>query len=121
MTTPTKEQIEAAAAVMNDHGINICLPWEGDLDDLERERFEALKDAISAAMDLNGWKEATIAWRVCASLHRQYCKGRDPFFKTRQADFTKHENDAREHFNQQERECDPGVAPCDDAEFGTKP
>ena len=45
--------------------------------------------------ELNGWKEATIAWRVCASLHREYCKGKDPFFKTRQADFVKHENEAR--------------------------
>lgn len=42
-----------------------------------------------------GWKEATIAWAVCASLHREYCKGKDPFFKTRQADFIKHENEAR--------------------------
>lgn len=42
-----------------------------------------------------GWKEAAIAWTVCASLHRHYCKGRDPFFKTRQKDFVRHENNAR--------------------------
>jgi hypothetical protein len=42
-----------------------------------------------------GWEEATIAWAVCASLHREYCKGKDPFYKTRQADFLKHETDAR--------------------------
>jgi hypothetical protein len=45
--------------------------------------------------ELEGWKEAAIAWSVCASIHREYCKGRDPLFKTRQSDFTKHENDAR--------------------------
>ena len=42
-----------------------------------------------------GWLEATIAWAVCASLHREFAKGRDPLYKTRQKDFTKHEEDAR--------------------------
>lgn len=42
-----------------------------------------------------GWKEATIAWAVCASMHEEYCKGRDPFFTTRQSDFKRHEEDAR--------------------------
>jgi hypothetical protein len=40
-------------------------------------------------------KEAVIAWTVCASIHREYAKGKDPFFTTRQADFVKHETDAR--------------------------
>lgn len=48
--------------------------------------------------EAEGWKEATIAWSVCASIHREYCKGRDPFYTTRQADFTKHEHDARERY-----------------------
>ena len=43
----------------------------------------------------NGWKEAAIAWEVCASIHREYGKGKDPFFNTRQGDFVKHANDAR--------------------------
>lgn len=43
-----------------------------------------------------GWKEAAIAWAVCASIHREYAKGRDPFFKTRAADFEKHLAAARE-------------------------
>jgi len=43
---------------------------------------------------LEGWKEAAIAWRVCASIHREYAKGKDPLFKTRQADFVRHGNDA---------------------------
>ena len=42
-----------------------------------------------------GWKEAAIAWEVCASIHREYGKGKDPFFNTRQGDFVKHANDAR--------------------------
>jgi hypothetical protein len=42
-----------------------------------------------------GWEEAAVAWSVCASIHREYCKGQDPFYKTRQSDFTRHENAAR--------------------------
>lgn len=42
------------------------------------------------------WEEATIAWSVCASIHREYAKGKDPVFKTRQADFIRHEKEARE-------------------------
>jgi len=42
-----------------------------------------------------GWKEATIAWTVCGSIHEKYAKGKDPFFKTRSRDFEKHEHDAR--------------------------
>jgi hypothetical protein len=47
------------------------------------------------AKDKEGWKEAAIAWTVCASIHREYAKGKDPFFKTRQADFIKHYENAR--------------------------
>ena len=43
----------------------------------------------------DGWKEAAIAWEVWASIHREYGKGKDPFFNTRQGDFVKHANDAR--------------------------
>ena len=43
----------------------------------------------------NGWLEAAIAWEVCASLHRQYCKGKDALFTTRQSDFVKHAENAR--------------------------
>lgn len=48
---------------------------------------------------LEGWKEAAIAWAVCASIHREYANGKDPFYTTRQSDFVKHENDARTRFN----------------------
>ncbi len=47
----------------------------------------------------NGWMEAAIAWEVCASLHRQYCKGKDALFTTRQSDFVKHAENAREHIS----------------------
>lgn len=43
----------------------------------------------------NGWLEAAIAWEVCASLHRRYCKGKDALFTTRQSDFVKHAENAR--------------------------
>ena len=36
-----------------------------------------------------GYKEAAIAWSVCASIHREYAKGRDPFYKTRQSYYVK--------------------------------
>ena len=39
--------------------------------------------------------EAAIAWEVCASIHREYAKGKDGLFTTRQADFIKHADDAR--------------------------
>jgi hypothetical protein len=42
-----------------------------------------------------GWKEAAIAWEVCASIHKAYCKKRDPFYTTRQGDFTRHAAAAR--------------------------
>lgn len=45
-----------------------------------------------------GWKEATLAWMVCASIHREYAKGKDPFFTTRQQDFLRHERNARDKF-----------------------
>lgn len=55
-------------------------------------RYYAL--AIDEA-SLQWAKEATIAWSVCASIHREYARGKDPFFTTRQSDFTKHEEAAR--------------------------
>lgn len=56
--------------------------------------------ALQSQSVKDGWKEAAIAWEVCASLHREYCKGKDPFFKTRQADFARHADDARKRFSE---------------------
>jgi hypothetical protein len=55
-----------------------------------------LTDGKSArSMLLEGWKEAAIGWNVCASIHRAYARGKDPMFKTRQADFGRHAEAAR--------------------------
>ena len=51
------------------------------------------KDA--SAKETAGWLEAAIAWEVCASLHRKFCKGKDALFSTRQADYVRHAEDAR--------------------------
>ncbi len=50
---------------------------------------------LAQSLAVEGWKEAAIAWEVCRSLHREYAKGKDPLFKTRQADFVKHAEAAR--------------------------
>ena len=50
--------------------------------DARKEQYEA-------------WKEATIAWAVCASVHREWGRYYDPVFKTRQADYVRHEEAAR--------------------------
>lgn len=55
----------------------------------------ALLAHIQRGAVLEGWKEATIAWEVCASIHREYAKKKDPFFTTRQADFVRHTEAAR--------------------------
>lgn len=44
---------------------------------------------------VEGWKEAAIAWSVCASIHEQYAKGKDPLYTTRHGDYEKHREDAR--------------------------
>jgi len=46
---PTHGEIEAAAEVFRNHGVDIHLPWEGSLDDREQELFEALREALTAA------------------------------------------------------------------------
>lgn len=52
-------------------------------------------DKAAVHLGMEGWKEATIAWEVCASIHREYAKKKDPFFTTRQSDFVKHAEAAR--------------------------
>jgi len=43
-----------------------------------------------------GWKEAAIAWEVCASIHETWAKGKDALFTTRHGDFERHAEDARQ-------------------------
>lgn len=45
-------------------------------------------------------KEAVIAWSVCASVHREFGKGKDALFSTRQADFQRHEQEARDRLKE---------------------
>lgn len=40
--------IECARKVMREHSINISLPWEGDLDDLEQDKYVGLVLACRA-------------------------------------------------------------------------
>jgi hypothetical protein len=47
---------------------------------------------------LMGWRNAAVAWDVCASIHRSYGKGRDALFTTRQQDYLRHAADARAKF-----------------------
>lgn len=54
------------------------------------EKYDEIRTNLEAAR-----KEAVIAWSVCASIHREYGKGRDPLYSTRQGDFVKRERDAR--------------------------
>ena len=36
------------------------------------------------------WLDASLAWRICASVHREFARGKDSLFNTRQADFLRH-------------------------------
>ncbi|WP_157100256.1 hypothetical protein [Rhodoplanes sp. Z2-YC6860] len=47
-STREKHALLDAAMIFQEHGIEIALPWEGDLDDLDRERFQTLRDACRA-------------------------------------------------------------------------
>lgn len=60
----------------------------------KRSALQPAQPAQPAAVP-EGWKEAAIAWEVCASIHREYAKGSDALFKTRQADFVRHADKAR--------------------------
>jgi uncharacterized small protein (DUF1192 family) len=62
----------------------------------DRQEITGLRAEIERLQ--RGWKEAVIGWSVCASIHREYAKDKDPFFKTRQKDFQKHEADARSYY-----------------------
>ena len=44
------DMVRAAAEVFCDNGIHIALPQDGDLDDLERERYDTLRAALTAAL-----------------------------------------------------------------------
>lgn len=83
-------------AMCNGNGIPLTVYEDGR--GYSNERTKAAFIAWQAALqsqDREGWKEAAIAWEVCASIHRKWAKGRDALFNTRQADFTRHAEEAR--------------------------
>lgn len=46
-----------AASAFDEHGIDFRMPWECDLDDLERERYQALLAACRAYhKTMAGWE-----------------------------------------------------------------
>lgn len=49
-----------AAQAMTQHGVEIACPWEGDLDDAKKERFDGLVAAVDAYLTVfpAGAKEA---------------------------------------------------------------
>ena len=59
--------------------------------DLERLDLMKLRES-----EQEGWKEAAIAWEVCASIHEKWAKRKDALYSTRHADFEKHAADARQ-------------------------
>jgi hypothetical protein len=67
---------------------------------LQTASNEKVARAIAALPDLleghaRALGEATIAWACCALLHREYAKGKDALYTTRQADFLRLEEHAR--------------------------
>lgn len=52
--TLSPRAIEAAAQVFCDNGLEITCPWHGDMDDIERERYDALVAALEAALAVDG-------------------------------------------------------------------
>lgn len=71
----------------------------GQRNEAHYEAITALRQALEQPADepvaWEGWKEAAIAWTVCASVHQQWAKGKDAFYTTRQSDFNKHADHAR--------------------------
>lgn len=52
-----RKAINAAMAVFCAHGLDISAPWDGDQSDWERERFDALCEAIEAYLAAMGTAE----------------------------------------------------------------
>lgn len=59
------------------------------------EAIEAIENYISKGGYSEGWKEASIAWSVCQSIHEKYAKGKDPLYTTRNNHFIKHAEHCR--------------------------
>lgn len=76
MMTLTNAQIEAARDVFLENGIEFCLPWLGDMDDLDRERYDALRLALEAALSGSPQVEAG-TWQDDPSADERWNAGCD--------------------------------------------
>jgi len=71
---------------------------DGDIHGECAAKIARLEIALSAMRRIAqlGWKEAAISWEVCASIHEKWAKNKDAVFTTRQGDFVKHAEAARQ-------------------------
>ena len=96
----TQELIAAALALaaLAERNTDDRDEWQHAIDSVReacaRAMVQPATPDVVVRPGLEGWKGATIAWEVCASIHREYAKD-DPFFTTRQGDFVKHAEAAR--------------------------
>ena len=63
--------VAKAADIFCENGIHIAVPQDGDLDDLERERYDALRAALTAAL-AEMWRPIETAPRDRAILLAAY-------------------------------------------------
>jgi len=74
---------------------------------------EDLMEARKSEQD--GWKEAAIAWEVCASIHETWAKKKDALYSTRHADFERHAEDARRKLTHNAELCGGPSGPSERA------
>ncbi len=90
----TQELIAAALALaaLAERNTDDRDEWQHAIDSVREACARAMvqPDIAEVRPGMEGWKEAAIAWEVCASIHREYAKKKDPFFTTLQSDFVKH-------------------------------
>lgn len=98
------EAYQVAGCLLSDAGLFETEQARKLLDNLSQARMvhkdvlpwssvEVTKQPVD---ELQGWEEAAIAWEVCASVHRQWARGKDALFKTRQEEFIRHAEGARQ-------------------------
>ena len=51
MKTKEKHALIEAAAVFDEHGVEICMPWEGNLDERGQKLYDAFKEACRVYHD----------------------------------------------------------------------
>lgn len=87
------DKYAAIRAALDGYSKDDPLTWQAFWDAVTLDTIRALlaeRDAALQSQPSDGWKEAFKAWKVCASIHREWAKGKDAVFTTRQADFVRH-------------------------------